>query len=131
MASTQWSPEMALGNVAIDAAHKDLFKQMLTLLSGLDSQLDEGLPLLVDKLERDFREEEDLMEGADSADIRSHREEHARVLGALHHIAPDNHAAAREALELMALWFPAHLMTQDKALAAALEPGAPEHPPAG
>jgi hemerythrin len=121
MESMVWSPEMALGNVVIDAAHKDLFEQMFILLSGPDSELDSGLPLLVDQMERDFREEEDLMEGTDFPGIRSHREEHARVLGALHHIIPGEPLAAREVLQLMAQWFPVHLATQDKALTIALD----------
>ena len=123
MESVAWSPEMALGNVAIDTAHKGLCDQMLILLSGPDCELDSGLPLLVDQLERDFREEEELMEGADFPGIRSHREEHARVLSALHHISPGDPVAAREILQLMAQWFPLHLATQDKALAIALDLG--------
>lgn len=120
METTVWSPDMVLGNVGIDRAHQDLFEQMVLLFNGADSELDTGLPLLVDKLERDFREEEELMEGSDFDGIRSHREEHARVLGALHHIEPGDTAAQREALKLMLQWFPAHLATQDKVLADAL-----------
>ena len=132
-----WSPEMALGNFVIDAAHMDLLDQMLTLLSGPDSELDTGLPVLIDKLERDFRDEEEFMEGIDFPGIRHHREEHARVLCALHHLDVGNAAAAREALHLMSQWFPLHLATLDTALAVALDlvaglkPAAPPPPMCG
>jgi hemerythrin len=112
---------MALGNVVIDAAHMALLDRMLVLLSGPDCDLDAGLSVLVDKLERDFRAEEEFMEGINFPDIRAHREEHARVLGALHHIGAGDAVAAREALQLMSQWFPVHLATLDTALAVALD----------
>lgn len=123
-----WSPEMALGNAVIDTAHKDLLDQMSILLSCSDSELGNGLPVLIDKLERDFREEEEFMESIDFSGIKNHREEHARVLSALHHLAPGDGVAAREALQLMSQWFPAHLTTLDTALAAALDLGAASKP---
>ena len=120
MTHTQWSPKMTVGNAVIDAAHEALFDEMQRLLSGADAELDVGLLCLSDKLECDFREEESLMEALDFSGIRNHRAEHARVLSALHHVAPDDVVAAREVLQLMSLWFPVHVTTMDAQLAAAL-----------
>ena len=120
MKQSTWLPEWTVGHGAIDAAHQALFDQMVLLLSEKDSELVDGILALTDKLERDFREEETLMEGLDFPDLRSHREEHAKVLSALHHVDPDDAAVAREVLELMLQWFPAHVATLDAALVVAL-----------
>lgn len=112
--------ELTVGNAAIDAAHKALFDQMLFVFGAKDSELGTGLLSLSDKVERDFREEETLMEGLDFPDLRSHREEHAKVLSALHHVDPSDAGAAREVLQLMLQWFPAHVATMDSALVVAL-----------
>ena len=120
MKQSPWLPEMTVGYVAIDAAHQALFEQMVLLLGGKDSDLVDGVLALTDKLERDFREEETLMEGLDFPGLRSHREEHAKVLSALHHVDPGEAAAAREVLDLMLQWFPAHVAIMDAALVVAL-----------
>lgn len=124
MTHMQWLPKMTVGNAAIDAAHEALFNEMQCLLGGADAELDAGLLCLSDKLERDFREEETLMEALEFPGIRNHRAEHARVLSALHHVAPGDVAAAREVLRLMSLWFPVHVTTMDAELVAALRHGA-------
>ncbi len=116
----EWLPEMTVGNGAIDAAHKALFDQMQWLLSAEDSDTVTGFLTLADRLERDFREEETLMEGIEFPGLRPHREEHARVLSALHHVDTGDALAARQVLELMVQWFPLHVMTMDAALVAAL-----------
>lgn len=120
----EWTPAMELGNPALDEAHKALFFEMMRLYAAPDSELAEGLPLLCDKLERDFREEEDLMEAMDLPDVKEHREQHARVLSALHHVEVGEPAEAREALMLLPQWFQLHLATMDRSLAAGpLPPG--------
>lgn len=116
-----WAPAMELGNPALDEAHKALFVEMMRLHCAPDGALAEGLPKLCDKLERDFREEESLMEALDWPDLREHREQHARVLSALHHVEVGEPAEAREALMLLPQWFQLHLATMDRSLAAALD----------
>jgi hemerythrin len=120
MKQMTWLSELTVGNAALDAAHKGLFDQMVLLLCGKDGALAAGFLSLADKLERDFREEEMLMEGIDFLGTRRHREEHAKVLSALHHVDPGDALAAREVLTLMMQWFPAHVATMDAALVAAL-----------
>ena len=116
----EWTPAMELGNPALDEAHRALFDEMMRLYAAPDSELAEGLPLLCDKLERDFRAEEDLMEAMDLPDVREHREQHARVLSALHHVEVGEPAEVREALMLLPQWFQVHLATLDRSLAARL-----------
>ncbi|RJG21305.1 bacteriohemerythrin [Massilia cavernae] len=111
-----WTHAMELGNPAIDAAHRDLFNEMRRLASAPDSELEQGTALLAERLERDFREEEDLMFEAADPGVKAHLEEHARILAALHHVETGNVADAREAVRLLSLWFQAHLETMDRAL---------------
>lgn len=124
MTHLEWLPAMTVGNGVIDAAHKALMDQMQCLLDGSDAELNVGLLPLSDRLERDFREEEALMDAFDFPGVRDHRAEHARVLSALHHVEPGDTGAAREVLQLMAQWFPVHVATMDAELAAALRRGA-------
>jgi hemerythrin-like metal-binding protein len=119
----EWTPEMQLGNSALDTAHKALFDEMLRLYAAPDCELQAGLPVLCDKLERDFREEEDLMEAIDFPGIKEHREQHARVLSALHHVEAGEPGAAREAVLLLPQWFQLHLSTMDTPLAMGLGAG--------
>jgi hemerythrin len=121
MEKVEWTPEMSLGVEPIDAAHQDLLAQMNGLLNGSDSDVAQGMEQLVTAMERDFREEEELMEKIGYPGIRPHMEQHARVLAALHRIDPGDVAAARTALELLPQWFEVHLATLDTALAVALD----------
>jgi hemerythrin len=118
----EWTPAMELGYPEIDEAHKALFDEMMRLYAAPDKDLADGLPRLCARLEIDFREEEDVMESLDLPDIREHREEHARVLSALHHVSVGEPAEAREALMLLPQWFEVHLATMDRSLAAGLRP---------
>lgn len=118
----EWTPAMELGNPAIDEAHRALFDEMMRLYAAPDGELAEGLPRLCDRLERDFREEEDVMEAMELPDVKEHREQHARVLSALHHVEVGEPAEAREALMLLPQWFQLHLATMDRSLAAGLQP---------
>lgn len=65
------------------------------------------------------------MEEIDYPELRAHREQHARVLSALHHVAPHvmngDLALGREAAELLPQWFLFHLASMDTALAFALD----------
>lgn len=112
---------MALGIPLFDEAHEALAEQIKYLLDGPDACLADGLALLVDALECDFRLEETLMEAIDYPAIRGHREQHARVLGTLHGLADGEPAAVRYAVGLILPWFQAHLATADTALAIALQ----------
>lgn len=120
-----WSPQMSLGIPAVDAAHKNFVDELARLTEATDSEFGTSFNALITHMEGDFREEEAVMEEIDFASIQSHREQHARVLGALHHVVPDvlsgQFTAARRVLELIPHWFMFHLLTADAALVAALD----------
>lgn len=120
-----WSPQMALGIPAIDDAHKAFIEEVAHLADVPDPELGTGFSTLIAGLERHFHEEEALMDEIEFPALQSHREQHARVLGALHHAVPElmrgDCASARKALELLPQWFLLHLSTMDMALAVTLD----------
>jgi hemerythrin-like metal-binding protein len=88
-----------------------------------DEQFADGFNELVADLETSFRDEEAAMEALNYPALRSHREQHARALSALHHAQPQieggDIALGREALELLPQWLLLHRSTMDLALASA------------
>ena len=107
----------------------DLHKALLDRLAQLDTVSDADFPAhfssLIAEVESDFREEEELMERIDYPGIRTHREEHAKLLGGLHHAAAavmeGNVALGRHAIELLPQWFVFHIATMDTALSFAVQ----------
>ncbi|MFL6716830.1 MAG: bacteriohemerythrin, partial [Burkholderiaceae bacterium] len=81
---SHWAPRLSLGLAAVDAAHRDLLDELARLASISDAEFPESYALFVAQVEKDFREEEDLMEASNFSGLPSHREQHARVLGGLH-----------------------------------------------
>lgn len=123
MEDNVWTQEMSLGIPPIDDAHQALVEQIVRLQAAPDDSFDAGLLALTACLEADFRAEEEMMEAIDYPAIRSHREQHARVLGTLHGLAAQALDARRRAVDLLLPWFHLHLETADTALAAALQVG--------
>lgn len=125
MQTFHWKKDMALGVPEMDDAHKAFLCELEELLNLSDERFAQAFVDMVSKVERDFREEEQLMEEIDYPGLQGHREQHARVLGALHHVAPHvmsgDIALGREAAELLPQWFLFHLTTMDTALAFALD----------
>ena len=125
MQAISWSPEMSLGVPVMDDAHRALLVELARLADVPDDQFAVGFFAMIAALERDFREEEDLMEQIDFPVLCSHREQHARVLSGLHHVAlrvmQNDIASGREAVKLLPQWFLFHLSTMDLALAVALD----------
>lgn len=125
METIRWSPEMSLGVPAMDVAHQEFLQDLMQLDSIEDERFGQAFHELVAKIEADFHEEEQMMEDLDYPGIRAHREQHARVLSALHHIEPrvmeGDIALGRDAVSLLPQWFTLHLATMDTALAFATE----------
>ena len=125
MQTIDWSQEMSLGVPEIDDAHKLFLEDMAHVLTAPDESFVPAFLALVAKVEADFHEEETLMEQIEYPGLHGHREQHARVLGALHHVVPHvmdgDIALGREAVELLPQWFLFHLSTMDTALAFALD----------
>jgi hemerythrin len=124
MKSKFLTPELDLGVDSIDGSHDELLVQMGRIASVPDNEFAEFYVSLVAKIERDFRSEELLMEDLDFPGLKAHREQHARVLGGLHHVAPlvskGDIAIGRRAMELLPQWFQLHIATMDRALAEAV-----------
>ncbi|RZI42669.1 hypothetical protein EGT07_11770 [Herbaspirillum sp. HC18] len=125
MQSIKWSQDMSLGVNEMDAAHQIFLDELTELLNAPDDRFAQAFQSMVSHVEKDFHEEELLMEEIDYPGLQGHREQHARVLSALHHVVPHvmegNFALGREAAELLPQWFLFHLSTMDTALAFALD----------
>lgn len=130
MESIHWDQNMALGVPEMDNAHKAFLDELGDLLNLPDDQFGPAFLAMIGKVEADFREEEELMEQIEYPGLQGHCEQHARVLGALHHVAPHvmegDIGLGREAAELLPQWFLFHLSTMDTALAFALDLDGPE-----
>jgi hemerythrin-like metal-binding protein len=116
---------MILGVPALDQSHEAMFEELARLAMAPDQDFAHWYPLLIVAMERDFREEEEMMEVLDLPSFRVHREQHARMLSGLHHTASSvmaGHVApGRQAIRLLTQWMVFHIATMDKALAAALQ----------
>lgn len=125
METVGWSPEMSLGIPKMDAAHKSFLQNLHQMEAMSDDQFGDAFLTLISKIEIGFHEEEQTMEEIDYPGIQNHLEQHARVLSALHHIAPrvmeGEIALGRDAVALLPQWFAIHLSTMDAALAFAVE----------
>lgn len=121
-----WSSEMASGVPAIDELHHDCFEALTELSSVTNWRFSTGYATLVAKMERAFATEERWMEEIDFAQMKTHREQHARVLSALHHvharIMDGDVILGREVVEkLLPQWFMGHMSTMDRTLALAIQ----------
>ncbi|MTV37694.1 bacteriohemerythrin [Duganella radicis] len=116
-----WRAGMALGIPLFDEAHQALAEQIAILQATPDERFEAGMAELIGALEEDFRVEEALMEAIDYPALRSHREQHARVLATLHGLTPGEVARGRQVAGLILPWFELHLATADTALALALQ----------
>lgn len=125
MNHTAWSPHLSIGVPAIDNAHKEFLETLTDLTTAPEHEFGARFFGLVSRLEQDFRSEEKLMEEADFSGLVSHREQHARVLSALHRVLPlvmdGNLALGREAVQLLSQWFVYHLSTMDTAFALSMD----------
>lgn len=135
MEHVAWSQELTLGAPGLDKEHKEFLDELVALSDTIDDDFVAGFLALTAHLETHFNEEERMMENIDYPGLLMHREQHARVLGGLHHVAPNvmqgDIAAGREAIELLPQWFLFHLSTMDAALAVALDLAAqPDQVPA-
>jgi len=121
MEQLKWSTGMELGIPEIDKVHHDFLEKLSEIANAPDSKLHDLLFAFISGLEEDFKKEEELMESLDYYDIKPHRAQHAKVLGALHQVVPDvlrgEYESTRKALNLLPKWFLFHLSTMDKLLA--------------
>lgn len=125
MQNLKWSPEMVLGVPNIDALHQSFVEILAKLNTASDEQFAHQYNALVANMERDFYEEEQQMEEIAFPALQSHREQHARVLSAMHHaqghVMCGDIAAGRDVIALLPQWFTFHLSTMDAALAITIQ----------
>ncbi len=111
------------GDKELDAAHHALYGELRHIAALPPAAFPAAFHAVVALLERDFREEEDLMERMLFPGLPSHREQHARALAGLHHAAArlgeGNEKPARHAIGLLLEWLELHIGTMDVALAVA------------
>lgn len=112
----------------MNEARRSIATEMERLSHTADDQFADGFTALIADLEASFRDEESAMEALNYPALRSHREQHARALSALHHAQPQVEGGdvglGREALELLPKWLLMHRSTMDLALASATRPPA-------
>ena len=125
MQNLKWSPEMVLGVPNIDALHQSLVETLAELNIASDKHFVHQYNVLVANMERDFYEEELQMEEIEFPALHVHREQHARVLSAMHHaqaqVMCGNISAGRDVIALLPQWFTFHISTMDAALALTIQ----------
>ena len=108
----------------MDNSHQHLLDELAGLEAVCDQEFARCYPSLVAAIERDFRQEEELMDEVGLASFQTHLEQHARMLSALHHVAPHVQEGdvdpGREAIVLLRTWLTVHIDIMDKALADAV-----------
>jgi hemerythrin-like metal-binding protein len=120
------SSDISSGVLAMDALHKNFFDALEELSSSIDSEFHVGYDKFLRTVERAFATEEKWMEEIDFPALKSHREQHARVLGGLHNIrsrvVEGDLALGHDAVErLLPQWFIFHTFTMDAPLATAMQ----------
>ena len=118
--------ETSSGAAAMDRLHFEFFEALEELSATPDTDFAAGYRAFVCQVERSFASEEEWMETMDFPILKGHREQHARVLGALHHvyghIMTGDIKGGREVVDtLLPQWFSLHILTMDKILASAMQ----------
>jgi hemerythrin len=134
MRTVSWCAQMSLGVPAMDNAHKAFLGELEALANAGREQLAVGINVLIASMERDFREEEALMESIAFPALASHREQHRRALDGLKqaypYISGGDLDVGQATISQLTQWFLIHLSTMDLGLAIALEmAGQHRHPP--
>jgi hemerythrin len=109
---------------AVHRSRRELALELERLARMADDVLAAHFPAFVDRLERDFRDEELLIEALNHRAVHSHREQHARALAALHQaetlLQNGDVKCARKAVLLLDQWLMLHHWAVDLALVASL-----------
>lgn len=126
MSEIQLPVDMSTGVTEMDQLHFDFFETLSQLSALPDDEFALGFRGFVHHAEKAFAKEEQWMEDSDFPADKSHREQHARVLSALHHVhsrvLAGDITTGRETVEtLLPHWFAFHISTMDMALASAMQ----------
>jgi hemerythrin-like metal-binding protein len=110
----------------MDVLHQQLDEALHATLAANDATFIRRFRRLVALLEEAFATEEFWMEEVDYPAIKSHREQHARVLSGMHHVhcsllEGDVGTARKVVAVLLPDWLKLHVATMDTALAMYLQ----------
>lgn len=110
----------------MDDLHRDMLQSLQQLCCADDHELATGYSQLVACMERAFQQEELWMEESEDTSLRLHREQHARVLGALHQVhsrlmAGDISIVRHVVADLLPQWISLHVATMDIMLALSMQ----------
>jgi hemerythrin-like metal-binding protein len=120
------STEISSGIAAMDLQHHEIAEALRWISTCPDQEFRTGFGVFVDKVEHAFDEEDGWMEDIDFPGLKTHREQHARVLGALHNahfrvMSGDTDVGRDVVQHLLPQWFAFHVATMDAALALAMQ----------
>jgi len=108
----------------MNLARRRLALQLERLARIPDQQFAQGYLALVAGLERDFRDEEAIIEALGHHALHNHREQQARALAALHQVenrvADGDTALGRKVIALLDQWLQLHYSATDMALVCVL-----------
>ncbi len=126
MLHTTWPSDSLLGMPLLDQLHYDLIVTIDRLASAQDHEFSSGYRALVRQMEQAFETEEQWMEEINFQSLKVHREQHARVLAALHNVhgrvMNGELSLGREVIrELLPQWFAFHISTMDATLARSMQ----------
>jgi hemerythrin len=126
MLQTIWLPEISSGAPALDHLHQTFIEALKNASTATDSEFFARYLTLTERCEHIFWQEDQWMDTIDFAGTKAHREQHARVLAALHNtriaVLQGDLALGRRVVNvLLPHWFAFHLATMDTALAFALQ----------
>lgn len=121
-----WTSDISSGVPAMDRLHHDLFSALDALSNSDDECFSAEFTAFAETVERAFREEEAWMDDVDFSAMATHQEQHARVLGALHHVHSqvmngDIGLGRHVADELLPQWLLFHISTMDTPFALAMQ----------
>ena len=111
-----------------DALHRRLDAVLRYALAAQAHDFPRRFAYLAETLEKSFAREDAWMEQIGYPAVRAHREQHARVLSAMHHVhcslMAGHDGMARKVVSLLLPdWMYLHMETMDAALAAYMEAG--------
>ncbi len=114
-----------LGVAALDELHRLCRDAIRCASVASDTDFMHRFEHMLKQFHRAFSTEEQWMEAVDHPALKCHREQHARVLGALHHVhatvmAGDIGVGRHAVDDLLPKWLSLHIETLDTVLALAL-----------
>jgi hemerythrin len=118
--------DISSGVAAMDDLHRDFVYNLMSVSATSDEFFPSHYGAFVKKTEETFAQEEKWMEEIKFPVIKSHREQHALVLGALHKVhsrvlAGDISTGREVVNNLLPQWFLMHTSMTDRILASAMK----------